>query len=407
MLDYAFLKALIDKGFNITIASVFSNIVFSVCLLGIFAIVIRQQYLNRIRYNWLLACMIFVGVRMLLPIEILDFSYEIFVPYVMSDITSFLGEYVFVVRGDSISRIRFVSWVWLAGMVFMLGWTIIKYQRTKYIVTGFSAVKNLQVWEVLEKVNKNYGKRKKFQVVTSSCVSSPMVIGLKYPYVILPIDAMTEKQLYYTFFHELAHYYGGDLYLKFFCEIAKSVLWWNPLIYLFQKQFCGLLELRADDRVVSILDDKEKLEYADCLVQMAKGQKKSSDLQEFMLAYSGTRCFSLKHRIEILLRRVSDAKERRWLSDVIVAICVLLTLLIPNVIFEPDSSPEPMKGEVFTHTESFTCLEPGVFLIKNQDGTYDFYSEYEYCFTTEEVFDLTLRIYQSLEEAMENEQKNN
>ena len=45
-------------------------------------------------------------------------------------------------------------------------------------------------------------------------------------------------------------------------------------------------------------------------------------------------------------------------------------------------------------------------MIDNQDGTYDFYYECEYCYTMDEMIDLVIRVYPNLEEALENEQKN-
>lgn len=403
-MDYAILKTLIDRGMYINVPSVFSVMVFSACCLFLFGLLIRQRHLSGIRYNFLLLCMLLLGVRMLTPVEIFDFSYEIFVPYVLPDITAFLEKTLFSLGEVEVSRIRFLGWIWMAGAAFMLVRTMFRYWKLRRLVTAMEPVRDDMVIKILEQTNRVYGRGRKFVTVTSDSVSSPMVMGLCRPYIILPEASMAEEELYYTFCHELAHYYGGDLHIKFFWEIGKNLLWWNPLMYLFEKELCALLELRADDRVVKALKEDERWEYADCLVQMAKKRRERCDRRAFVLAYGGTDSFTLKQRIEILCSRISGERQRKILSDAVVVVCFILVLTLPNVLFVPDSMPEPEEGEIFTGTERFDLRDSGVFMIENLDGTYDFYYAFEYCCTMEEVFDLRVKVYQNMEEALENEQ---
>ncbi|MDE6053078.1 MAG: hypothetical protein K2G55_04815, partial [Lachnospiraceae bacterium] len=70
------------------------------------------------------------------------------------------------------------------------------------------------------------------------------------------------RNLYFIISHEIAHYYNGDLMLKFVLSLLRAVYWWNPFIKLLQNQLIRLLEINIDKTVTRDWSDSQKL---DCL----------------------------------------------------------------------------------------------------------------------------------------------
>ncbi len=84
-------------------------------------------------------------------------------------------------------------------------------------------------------------------LVRSRCVSSPMLMGVLRPTLVLPGRDYTPDMLTNIFRHELTHYRRGDIVYKWFAALVFSVHWFNPLAPLFRRELDRVCELSCDD----------------------------------------------------------------------------------------------------------------------------------------------------------------
>ena len=56
----------------------------------------------------------------------------------------------------------------------------------------------------------------------------------------------SDQELYCALLHELFHFYHRDAWIKLLVQLLCSLLWWNPLMYLFQRDVTQTLELHCD-----------------------------------------------------------------------------------------------------------------------------------------------------------------
>ena len=141
--------------------------------------------------------------------------------------------------------ILILSWIWMAGMVVMLAYTVISYLRVKRKIG--TAV------------------RLRENIFQSENVVSPFVLGVIKPRIYLPFD-MNEQDMEHVIAHENAHIRRKDHLWKPFGFLLLTLHWFNPFIWLAYVLLCRDIELACDEKVVKEFDNQQKADYAQALV---------------------------------------------------------------------------------------------------------------------------------------------
>ena len=97
------------------------------------------------------------------------------------------------------------------------------------------------------------------QVVFSSTVNCPAVLGIFRPVLLLParsIERLSQQEVEHILLHELAHVKRRDLPVHALCVLLQIFYWFNPLLILVRRQLQRLRELCCDATVAGILRDK-------------------------------------------------------------------------------------------------------------------------------------------------------
>lgn len=130
---------------------------------------------------------------------------------------------------------------------------------------------------VLQKTCERLNYRHEILLVKSSEVHSPMCVGVRTNYIILPEIEFNEKELEYIFTHEITHLKHHDLYYRMAANLLNCVFWWNPLIYVVKDQLEYALEVRCDIRVTADYTSKERRTYLETILKVLddKDEKKT------------------------------------------------------------------------------------------------------------------------------------
>lgn len=86
----------------------------------------------------------------------------------------------------------------------------------------------------------------------SSDISSPMITGVVYPHILLPIDAenWNTEMIEHTLLHELGHLKRRDLLTYFLAQMTCIIYWFNPVIWLFNRNLMLQCEFACDSFVI-------------------------------------------------------------------------------------------------------------------------------------------------------------
>jgi beta-lactamase regulating signal transducer with metallopeptidase domain len=107
------------------------------------------------------------------------------------------------------------------------------------------------------------------QLRESEAVSSPMVVGVGAPVVLLPegFDRFTEDEVRAALCHELAHVKRLDYLMNLVCQVAAAPLAWHPVVHEVQHRIRMTREMVCD--AMAAQEMESEISYAKCLLALA------------------------------------------------------------------------------------------------------------------------------------------
>ena len=155
------------------------------------------------------------------------------------------------------------------------------------------------------------------EVRISDAVSSPMMIGLFTPTILLPIRHYEYDELRLIIKHELTHYLHRDLWFKLLLILCRAVHWFNPFMVLFARSFEQECEYYCDMSVMENEPEKMRKVYCNSIVNTLADQVRRNGRE--MRPVLATSFYSpksgLKHRFSLVLR----GKTRKVIGVLILA----------------------------------------------------------------------------------------
>ena len=137
------------------------------------------------------------------------------------------------------------SWVWLAGVAVMLGYTIVS------------------VWMLRRKLMTATLLRDNIR--RSEQVDSPFVLGLLRPVIYLPYRMDTEDMAYVVA-HEQSHIQRRDHWWKPLGFLLLSIHWFNPVLWVAYILLCRDIEAACDEKVIAAMSREELQAYSRALL---------------------------------------------------------------------------------------------------------------------------------------------
>ncbi|MFQ7241145.1 M56 family metallopeptidase [Agathobaculum sp.] len=172
---------------------------------------------------------------------------------------------------------------------------------------------------VFAEQKQSLGIRRDIPLVVTPAADCPMLAGFLKPTLYLPDEALSEQEAMFIFRHELTHYKRGDLWLKLLLTAAKTVHWFNPLVYLMARFAQEDIELACDDAVVRGMDGAQRRAYGETILRSAVAQVKKRAL---VSCFTGDK--------ETLMRRFEglfDKRAKKRGVALVVAAAVLVGTL--------------------------------------------------------------------------------
>ena len=212
----------------------------------------------------------------------------------------------------------FFIWSALALVLFVRKVTV--YQGfIQYIKAGNKEVSDIKILNLLSDCEEKLKIKTRVELSCNPLIASPMLIGFFRPRIILPIGELEDKELSYIFVHELIHYKQRDMFYKWLIQIVVCVHWFNPFVYLLEKEVNKSCELSCDEKVISVLDDTARREYGDILISFLK----SNNLYKSSLA-----SVTLTEGAEQLKERLGAIMKFKKKSKGIIAITAIFSVLV-------------------------------------------------------------------------------
>ena len=190
-------------------------------------------------------------------------------------------------------------------------------------------------------------------VRVSDDITSPMVIGLIRPCVLLPRDLFNDASpdtLAHVLNHELAHVQRGDLWVAWMQALSSAVYWWSPLLRLISARLDINREMACDER--ASIQSGSAIGYANALLAstrsaLSHSHSHSQSRRTFAIGIFESRA-ALTHRMDALLN-MNIGKSIHGKKAMIIATSSMIFLSMSfTLLATPRLGPAPSTDRTIT-----------------------------------------------------------
>lgn len=213
----------------------------------------------------------------------------------------------------------FVLWLVIALLLVTRKVTIYQSFR-KYVEAGCRPIEDLELLECFGRIMEAHHIKGSVDLCANSLVSSPLLIGLFRPRIILPDANLSERDLYYTVLHELTHYRWQDMLYKWLVQFILCLHWFNPCVYLMKNEINRLCELSCDERVIKALSETARKSYGDTLLNAAGAGGSYKDTLTSVTLHESKEL--LKGRLDAIMNYKKLSKAVRFTSVFLTGIVI-------------------------------------------------------------------------------------
>jgi len=238
---------------------------------------------------------------------------------------------VIAAANDSSADImNIISYLWSIGVIVILSLRLLNYALFNRLI-GKHIISSVKLGKIT--------------LIKTNTVSSPLIIGLFKPRLLLPNINIPDDRLEYILMHELMHYKRHDLLYKWFVMIVSAVHWFNPLIYIVSKQIDEECEMSCDFSVVKDMDDIQQREYMNTILSLIV--PKSPKRLTTAMSSSKTQ---IKRRFTMIKNKRKIGRLATVISVVTAATILSSTVFASGVLshaVNSMSSDDPITVEVY------------------------------------------------------------
>lgn len=199
-------------------------------------------------------------------IEKLDYSFfSMFHPTEYESITVASKEH-------PINTIQLLMIIWLIGILLILVINFLRFRNSHQVIREAIPMKED---DYISGRMERWTPKRKIRILTSDRILTPFTVGIIHPKILLPknMDYSKQNEVNYVLVHELIHVIRQDNLWRILSFAAVLVHWFNPLAWLMYSSFHRDMEMACDEKVISLLGESKKTDYAMTLIQLA--EKKS------------------------------------------------------------------------------------------------------------------------------------
>ena len=170
-------------------------------------------------------------------------------------------------------------------------------------------------------------------------------------YIILPDKTYTDAELHYILLHEYTHFLNHDTAVKLLVTLYCIIFWWNPVVYLLQKDLEQTLELKCDRAIAQTLNAQERTAYLRAILSAMKQRLPQQPVPQPSTAlFRAEADKAMRERFTAVLACAEQPNGRTASAVLIGSFAVLLALsyaVLPQPAFEPPAEPRQQLDRLF------------------------------------------------------------
>ena len=122
--------------------------------------------------------------------------------------------------------------------------------------------------------------KRKIPVYRNLIVDTPMIVGVLHPTLLVPDRSFSESMLKIILQHEATHIIHKDNLYKFIGRVLICIIWLNPLLYRYFKEWTKWAETYCDISVCDRFLDGDRRIYSGVILKYSTGMDISDSLTQ-------------------------------------------------------------------------------------------------------------------------------
>lgn len=218
---------------------------------------------------------------------------------------------------DQLVQIVFV--VWLLGVVVTSLWFLYFHRsfRQKLQESCVFVSKESIAYELLHKHLKDMKLQAGIEIAFCRMNISPILVGIFKPTIVLPMHEIPYEELDMIIRHELMHLKKKDLWIKRAMLLVTILHWYNPFIYVLQREVNKWCELSCDEDVVMKMSHAERKKYGETILNMMQRAAQDSSMPFLSTSFTSGQ-INLKRRLMKMLKVKKVSKPIVVLSTAVL-----------------------------------------------------------------------------------------
>ena len=183
--------------------------------------------------------------------------------------------------GDAVNTTGTILISWIIGIIWIIGvMSIVLYHTLRHrhfmkLVRRWSnPITDLKYLDVLNNLKSELEINAQIELNICQSITSPMLIGLFHPTILLPPIEITREELSLVLKHELIHFRRHDLWYKALILAAKALHWFNPVVYLMANAAALQCEISCDALVLQSADSRQRKQYGETIIAVVRNEAK-------------------------------------------------------------------------------------------------------------------------------------
>jgi len=237
--------------------------------------------------------------------------------------------------GSSFSPLLIAAVIWIGGIVAVLAYQLFMHYRFINAVNRWGEkLETSKILAVLEDEQREIGVVAEISVYQCQFITSPLLLGLRKPKILLPDMDLSRDELSMIIRHELIHFRRKDILVKLIILLATALHWYNPVIWFTSKAISMQCEISCDNETMLNADMEQRQQYSETLIGVIRQAKPQTVL--------ATNFYCSKQSLKSRITSVMDTHVK-YFGTIVVVVLAILTLGT-GMAFAKDTTTTPSNG---------------------------------------------------------------
>lgn len=166
---------------------------------------------------------------------------------------------------------KYMSVIWLVGVLITLCYNLWRYFRFSYIVKNHTFMICNSFWEEIFLEQKEKNKVKNIFFGSCCYIATPCTVGIWKKYILIPshfVNDLSKEEATFILEHEFYHVVHRDTLRKVLFYLLSCLVWFQPLYYFLRNHLSEWIEIACDEAVTKKCPKEKRRKYCQLIIKI-------------------------------------------------------------------------------------------------------------------------------------------